>query len=59
VLECLNKTRVENAKVLLRESDASIENISVSVGILSARSFARVFKKYEGMTPGEYRTVVK
>ena len=51
----LLQVRITHAKQLLRFSDDSIEKISIQCGMLDANYFARMFKKVEGMTPGEYR----
>ena len=47
--------RITKAKKLLRFSDYTIEKISLICGISDANYFARLFKKVEGITPGEYR----
>lgn len=59
LLEYINKVRVDNAKRILLEENVSVEDAALSVGIASVRSFARIFKKYEGMAPGEWRNAVK
>jgi len=59
VLDYINTTRIEKAKEILVNSNMSIEEVSGAVGILSTRTFARLFKKYEGMAPGEYRQAIK
>lgn len=47
--------RLSHAKQLLRFSGESIENIALVCGFQSASYFIKVFKKYENMTPLEYR----
>ncbi|MEG2700898.1 MAG: AraC family transcriptional regulator, partial [Hungatella sp.] len=47
--------RMERAKVLLKESQLRIKEVSVSVGYEDDHVFMRRFKKYVGKTPGEYR----
>lgn len=47
--------RITMAKRLLRFSDNSIENISRECGIDDPGYFTRIFKKIEGVTPGEFR----
>ena len=47
--------RISNAKKLLRFTNASVEEIGRSCGIVEAGYFTKVFKKAEGMTPREYR----
>ena len=49
------RKRMEKAKVLLKESNKTIEFISKSVGYENVRSFVRAFKTFSGMTPTEYR----
>lgn len=50
----LNK-RIERAKELLSTTDASICEISNSVGYEDQFYFCRIFKKYSNMSPSEYR----
>lgn len=47
--------RITLAKRLLRFTDNSIENIGRECGIDDPGYFTRIFKKIEGVTPGEFR----
>ena len=47
--------RMETAKALLQNSQETINQISLSVGYDNFSYFSQVFRKYTGMTPGEYR----
>ena len=49
------KEKTEEAKRLLRYSKRSLSAISAYLGFSSHGHFSRVFKKYTGLTPGEYR----
>ncbi len=49
------KEKTEEAKRLLRYSDKSVLAISSFLGFSSQSHFSRVFKKYTGKTPQEYR----
>ncbi|MGN0762220.1 MAG: helix-turn-helix domain-containing protein [Aristaeellaceae bacterium] len=49
------KEKVEEAKRLLRYSDKSFTVIGAYLGFSSPGHFTRVFKKYTGRTPTEYR----
>ena len=49
--------RLDKAKELLQHSTQAIKEIGSSVGYANQRSFNRIFKKYEGVTPGEYRDI--
>ncbi|MEV5029570.1 AraC family transcriptional regulator [Paenibacillus sp. LPE1-1-1.1] len=52
----ISQTRIEAAKVLLLEG-AGIEETAARVGFASSHAFIRVFKKYEGITPGKFKTI--
>lgn len=47
--------KTEEAKRLLRYSDKSAAAIGAYLGFSSTAHFSRVFKKYAGLTPREYR----
>ena len=47
--------RITHAKQLLRFSSLSVEKIGLECGMKDANYFSRMFKKIEGVSPGEYR----
>ena len=49
------KEKVEEGKRLLRYTDKSISAIAAYLGFSSQSHFPRIFRKYAGITPGEYR----
>lgn len=49
------KEKAEEAKRLLRYTDKSLAAISAYLGFSSQSHFSRTFRKYAGITPGEYR----
>lgn len=53
--EYLNRIRVDEGKRLLETTDMTVQSIALRVGYNSANTFIRVFKKYENITPGQYR----
>ena len=53
--KALNRRRVQVACGLLLESDLSVTMIAEEVGFDAAKTFCRVFRAEEGMTPGTYR----
>jgi len=55
LLDYLNRIRIEKAKQLLSETDISLTEIAERVGYNNAQSLQRFFKKYETVTPGEWR----
>lgn len=51
----IGRFRVSTACRLLKETDEKISVISKEVGIQDEKYFMRLFKKWKGMTPKEYR----
>ncbi len=47
--------KISIAKKQLEQTDMSIQEIALGLGFSESKNFIRVFKKYESMTPGEYR----
>lgn len=56
--DCIERLRIERAKELIKTENLNIIDIAKEVGYSSDKSFIRVFKKIEGMTPGKYKEVV-
>ena len=54
--EYLNRYRVQQAKLLLRESKKNVTWIAAQVGFEDPAYFSRVFQRSEGCSPREYRT---
>ena len=48
--------RVEQSKLLLTSTDLSVSSIGFACGFNSSQNYFRVFKKYTGITPGQYRS---
>ena len=55
VLEYINIVRLKAARELLVTTRQSVGAVAAAVGYSGADSFTRAMRKYEGMTPGEYR----
>lgn len=53
--EYINLTKLNMASKLLSETDRRIETIGYEVGFNNKSYFYRVFKRYYGVTPEEYR----
>ncbi|XID95490.1 response regulator [Paenibacillaceae bacterium WGS1546] len=54
-VEYVTKQRMEMARSLLALSDKSVTQVGQMVGYAERRYFTRVFSKYTGMLPSEYR----
>lgn len=57
LLEYINRLRVNCAKTIIQERKGKLtfQQVAESVGFENLNSFIRVFKKYENITPGEFR----
>lgn len=53
--EYLNMVRIEESKRLLSNTDYSVIDIAVATGFEDQSYFSKVFKKYTGLTPKQYR----
>lgn len=51
----VTKTRMEAAKELLINTDMRVNEIALKVGYQNLAYFSRIFKKYVGITPFDYR----
>jgi two-component system response regulator YesN len=54
-IEYLTAVRIESAKRLLQDRKRSVKEICIESGYSDPNYFSRIFKKYEGVTPSEYR----
>lgn len=54
-IEYLTKVRMKNAETLLLDPSYSIKEVCALSGYGDPNYFSRIFKKYEGVTPSEYR----
>lgn len=54
-MEYLTQKRILEAKVLLCQTNKSIAEISRQTGYEDPAYFGTVFKKHEGISPGQYR----
>lgn len=54
-VDYLIQVRMEEAKKLLSDGNNKINEIGIKVGYENYYSFTRMFKKYTGTTPGDYR----
>lgn len=50
----LNNYRVEQAKQLMERGERKVADISAKVGCNNVNTFIRIFKKVEGISPGQY-----
>ncbi len=55
----IDEAIVLEAKVLLSQSDFPISEVAIQVGFEDQSYFTRLFKRYEGITPTEFRRMIK
>ncbi|MFD2329355.1 AraC family transcriptional regulator [Cohnella sp. GCM10020058] len=51
----VERTRIEHARRLLMDSDASITSLAMDLGFKTSQHFATVFKRYTGVSPRSWR----
>ena len=54
-MEYLNRMRISKAKELLSRKHMSVEKSAYACGFESTSYFAKLFRRYEGCSPSEYR----
>ena len=55
VKDYISKLRLERAKELLCTTELPVKEIAAQLGYAGEIGIIRLFKKYEGTTPGDYR----
>lgn len=55
IVDFINETRIMKAASLLADSKYKVQDVSEAVGYRNITSFNRMFKKYMGLTPSEFR----
>ena len=58
LLDHVQGLRIAFAKELMRTTDDTLSSIALQSGFTNDVSFIRVFKKFEGVTPGKYRSMI-
>lgn len=58
-IDYLIQIRMEKAKHLLAGTQATIKKVAAQVGYADHYYFSRLFKKYAGMPPATYRTIIE
>lgn len=53
--EYIIRKRIQAAKAMLIDTDKSIEEIACEIGFCTSGYFCKLFKRYEEITPGEYK----
>lgn len=55
----MTEVKIDRAKVLLRDSDARINEVAYTLGYSNQEYFSRTFKKRIGVTPNEYQKMLQ
>ena len=58
-MEYIQRKKMEYSKILLKETNKSILQISNEIGYENPSKFSRAFQKYCGVLPSKYRRIVK
>lgn len=54
-MEYIAKRRIQEAKRLLSETELSVEQIAEQTGFCTGSYFTKLFRRYEGLTPSQFR----
>ena len=54
-LEYIHIVRLEHAKELLKTNSSTME-VATACGYLDTKALTRAFKRYEGITPGQFKS---
>ncbi|NVK57207.1 MAG: helix-turn-helix transcriptional regulator [Alteromonadaceae bacterium] len=57
--DLINTARIDSAKLMLAETNQSVLDVALATGFNSRSSFYNAFRKYTGLTPGQYRKAQK
>ena len=57
LIEYINTLKMEKAKEMLCNKEMTLQQISEEIGYCNPSSFIRIFKKMEGITPGQFRSM--
>ena len=58
-IDYFTMVRITSAKRMLLQTDKKIVDIATEVGFSDYRYFSRVFRKYAGKTPSEFKTAFR
>lgn len=58
-IDYVTHLRISKAKELLRDFSLSLDTISERIGLQTTSYFIRIFKKYEQVTPKQYRDQIR
>ena len=59
ITDYINQVRIQRAANLLRSSSLSVQQVAEQCGFADGNYFTRIFKKINGMSPNEYRKLMK
>ena len=58
-VDYLTYRRIEKSKELLKSSDLKVKDIAEQVGYNNSYYFIKIFRENTGITPGEYKKLLK
>ncbi|WP_409346062.1 helix-turn-helix domain-containing protein [Paenibacillus sp. MBLB4367] len=59
IMRYIDQLRMDAAKTLIGTTELTLKEIMLEAGYVDATNFIRKFKKIEGVTPMEYRKIIK
>lgn len=58
ISEFILKLKIEQARLLLKDNKLSIDSVAAAVGFKNQSYFTKIFKRYQGATPSQYRLTI-
>lgn len=55
----MNEKRIQSSLILLATTDLPIHEVAAQVGIYDENYYARLFKKFQGQTAKQYRSMMR
>lgn len=59
ITDYINKTRIRQSLILLNASGLSVSEIASRCGFFDTNYFSRIFKKFQGQSPRQYRDSIR
>ena len=56
-VDYVHKRKIEAAKQMLCSEDTSVVNIAETLGYFDSKYFSKIFRKYVGIKPTDYRNI--
>lgn len=56
-MEYITKRKIQAAKMLLAETQKTVDQITEETGFCDSSYFCKIFKRFESITPSQFRSI--